>query len=150
MHGSPDRREQHRRARRWRTLAASLVGVAGLALLANPAASLQKFEWSRGVTSDSTAYRSVVTCYHAAGTIGIRQTYATGRAAGTYRLQNVRTSGLSSPKATSSGGLVQWTNVKAASHTMQVRRLHPADTNGWWSPGSGVTTFRGRYSCPSP
>jgi hypothetical protein len=136
-------------ARCWRMGALALVALAGLSLLTNPAGALQKWEWSKGVTSSSTSFQSVRTCFHPVGTVGIRQTYATGGAAGYYRLQNVRTGNVTSAKATSSGGLVWWDNVAAASHTMQVRRLSPADTNGWGTPGSGVTTFRGRFSCPS-
>jgi hypothetical protein len=129
-------------------VAALLAVVAAAGLMAAPADALQKFTWSKGVTSDSTAFRSVVTCYHPSGTMGVRQTYGTNGAAGSSRLQNVNYRTYTTVKSTSSGGLIQWTNVASGSHTLQVRRLHPADSNGYWVAGSGVTTFQGRYSCP--
>jgi hypothetical protein len=126
-----------------------LAVVLAVASLASPADAIQKWDWEKGVASDSTAFRTVRTCNHAYGNIGIRQTYGTNHAAGFYRLYNPVYRKSTTAKGTSSGGLVEWRGVVAGTHTMQVRRIYLSDTNGL-APGSGVTTFRGRYSCPSP
>lgn len=124
------------------------VAVVGLAA---PASADQVDEWTEGVTSGSTSYETVAqaVCTHAAGDISVRQVSSSPTAVGRYRIRNVNSGATALFGAVSDGGVAALGGIIAGTHELQTRRDVPKDTNGSWVPGSGVTTFSGRYRCPS-
>lgn len=103
--------------------------------------------WSLTVTSGSSTFATAVRCAHGGGRLAVKQTSSEPRAAGRYRLRNVKTGATTSQKAIANGKTAGWNGVAAGTHQLQVRRNVPEDTNGI-APGSGNTTFRGTFGCP--
>ena len=107
-------------------------------------------EFTEGVTSGSSSYEDVsqAVCTHSYGEISLRQVSSNPDAVGRYRIENLRSGAIAYFGAISDGGLGVIDGVVSGTHQLAVRRHEPRDTNGSFSPGSGVTTFNGRYRCP--
>ena len=104
--------------------------------------------FSTGVTSGSTDYEYASSCSHTSSSaMSVRQTASDPDAIGRYKLLNLRTGTWSSVREIPDNGVGQWSASDTSSHQLFVRRAVPADTNGAWVPGSGVTTFGGRFRC---
>lgn len=116
-----------------------------------PVNAQQSDQWTEGITSGSSEFEDVVdaVCTHSAGSDTVVQTNSSPNASGMYRIKNLVSFATTYAVSLTNGNQFTWTGVVAGTHRLQVRRTTPADTNGWLSPGSGVTTFSGAFICPN-
>lgn len=129
-------------------LASALIATT---LLLDPAGARADtvVNYSVGVTSGSSSYHNTnAVCSHGPGSeMSFRQTSSNPNAVGRYKLWNVSSETWSSVREVNDNGVGSWTAGGNASHRLYVRRAVPTDTNGAFVPGSGVTTFSGRFRC---
>lgn len=125
--------------------------VCAALMLASPASASQTDYFTEGVTSGSSSYEAVADaiCTHGAGTITVHQWTSSPNSTGLYKIVNFYTGNSTYSFLIGDGTSFSVPGIIAGTHQLWVRRETPKDTNGYFSPGSGVTTFSGAYVCPN-
>lgn len=127
------------RSRRGKLLTA-LVVTAALLVGATGVHAAQT--WTSGtVTSGSEEYKIFSTKRYPTMPVYFQQTGSSPTAAMRYRLADCFSAvALTGYKTLGNGQGYTWSTQPPCFRIM-ARRAQPADTNGWWVPGSGNTTF---------
>jgi|688.fasta_scaffold271595_3 hypothetical protein len=125
--------------------------IFGALSIASPASASQTDYFTEGVTSGSSSYEAVTgaICTHGAGTITVHQWTSSPNSTGLYKIVNYYTGNSTYSFLIPDGYSFSVPGIIAGTHQLWVRRETPKDTNGSFSPGSGVTTFSGAYVCPN-
>jgi hypothetical protein len=126
----------------------AVAGLLGAFALSSPALA-GTVAFNKGLDSGTSTFQTTSTaCTHVMGNVSVTQSSSSPLAIGRYRVMNSSSGAVTNSVDVSNSGNQSWGTLINATHVLQVRRAVPADTNGSFSPGNGVTTFGGNLICP--